>query len=229
MNTSLQNLPPMVLALQANFGSVERWHSEFVALCSVQRAPAGWVRLDFVPSAGALVNRWVADAAPTGAEREPLLQFAPCEGSDAEAWVDDIDWVPAYQRYQLAVDAASEPHGVAADGLSGAVVLDVRRAGVFEQAQTLLPGARWCDPATVGHWARTLPAERTIVVYCVYGHEVGRATALRLRALGLQARYLRGGIDGWTAAGGPLENKQGAAAATLNPTSPSDNARPRSG
>ena len=149
---------------------------------------------------------------------------------DAEAWVDDIDWAIAYQRYQLAVDAASEPHGVGADDLSCAVVLDVRRAGVFKQAQTLLPGARWFDPATVGCWACELPAEHPIVVYCVYGHEVGRATALRLRAQSLPARYLRGGIDGWTAAGGPLEKQeQGALAAALNPATPSGNARPQSG
>ena len=69
MNTSFQNVQAIKLALQANFGSVERWRSQFVALCSAQRGPAGQVRLDFVPSAGALVNRWVADAAPTGAER----------------------------------------------------------------------------------------------------------------------------------------------------------------
>jgi Fe-Mn family superoxide dismutase len=31
----------------------------------------------------------------------------------------------------------------------------------------------------------------------VYGHEVGRATALRLRAAGIDAHFLRGGIDGW--------------------------------
>jgi Fe-Mn family superoxide dismutase len=46
-----------------------------------------------------------------------------------------------------------------------------------------------------------------VIVYCVYGHEVGRATALRLRAAGLKARYLRGGIDGWQTAGRALNPK----------------------
>lgn len=49
-------------------------------------------------------------------------------------------------------------------------------------------------------WAAELADERDVVVYCVYGHEVSRATALRLRAAGLHARYLRGGIDGWPSA-----------------------------
>ena len=114
-------------------------------------------------------------------------------------------------------------------GLPLHVLLDVRRAGVYEQASTLLPSARWRNPAAVGGWARELPADRKIVVYCVHGHEISRATALRLRAQGLRARYLQGGIAGWQAAGRPLEVKQNAAAPTLTPGSPSDNARPRSG
>ena len=50
-------------------------------------------------------------------------------------------------------------------------------------------------------------AGREVVVYCIYGHEVGRSTAMRLRAAGLNARYLRGGINDWQAAGRPLLDK----------------------
>ena len=78
---------------------------------------------------------------------------------------------------------------------------------MFDKAQTLIPGAKWRDPAEVDTWARDLPLDEEIVVYCVYGHEVGRATALRLRAQGLKARFLRGGIDGWQAAGRPVDPK----------------------
>ena len=44
-------------------------------------------------------------------------------------------------------------------------------------------------------------------MYCVYGHEVGRRTAMRLRALGVDARFLEGGIDAWQCAGRPLQAK----------------------
>jgi Fe-Mn family superoxide dismutase len=78
---------------------------------------------------------------------------------------------------------------------------------VYEQARTIIHGARWRDPAAVASWGAELPAERDVVVYCVHGHEVSRATAVRLRAAGVQARYLRGGIEGWQARGFALADK----------------------
>jgi len=56
-------------------------------------------------------------------------------------------------------------------------------------------------------WAEELPANRPVVVCCVYGHEVGRATAVRLRVAGIDARILEGGIDGWINAARPVVEK----------------------
>jgi len=84
----------------------------------------------------------------------------------------------------------------------------VRRSGVFDQARQMLPAANWRDPSKVDEWSRSLNPEREIVVYCVYGHEVGRSTAMRLRAQGLKARFLLGGIDAWQAAGLPVVDKR---------------------
>jgi Fe-Mn family superoxide dismutase len=113
-----------------------------------------------------------------------------------------------YERYQAAVEASSEPFAATADDLAGAHVLDVRRAGVFDQADALIPGAEWRDPAHVNDWSAQLPKDKPVMVYCVYGHEVGRSTTMRLRAAGVNARFLSGGIDGWKAAGRPLATKQ---------------------
>ena len=71
----------------------------------------------------------------------------------------------------------------------------------------MIPGARWADPAAVGTWAAPLPADRAVLVYCIHGHEGSRATAMRLRAAGVSARYLAGGIDGWQAASRPVVDK----------------------
>jgi len=194
--------PAMALALQANFGSIAGWRTEFVALAATRQADARWLTLTFEPREGTLVHRRDSSGVPILA-----LDLHAHPATDAETLVERICWTAVYERYQLAVHDASEPFGADPDQLGGARVLDVRRAGVFESAASLLPGARWRDPGTVGAWAGELPGDQPVVVYCVYGHEVGRATALRLRAHGIPARFLRGGIDAWQAAGRPTEPK----------------------
>ena len=213
-------VPAMALALTANFGSVERWREEFVAMGKALAGGSGWVLLMFQAREGTLVNAWSADHTHALAGGVPILaldmyehayhlDFGAAAGPYVDAFMANIGWALVYERYQNAVHAASEPFSASPDDLTGAVLLDVRRAGMFEQAKTMLPGARWCDPASIGTWARELPADAAVVVYCVYGHEVGRATAMRLRAAGLNARYLQGGIDGWQNAGRPLDHKTG--------------------
>jgi Fe-Mn family superoxide dismutase len=219
-STTTVMTPAMALALAGSFGSVERWREEFVAMGKALGGGSGWVLLSFQPREGTLVNQWAADHTDALAGATPILALDMYEhayhldhGAAAADYVDafmaHIDWSKVYKRYQQAVHAASE--ACAADlaqlNLSETLVLDVRREGMFEQAQTMLPEARWCDPAKVSDWAAELPAGREVVVYCVYGHEVGRVTAMKLRALGVKASYLPGGIDGWAAAGKPLQAK----------------------
>lgn len=204
--------PAMKLALDANFGSVERWREEFVAMGKAAGGESGWVLLCFQTREGTLVNQWAADDTHALAGGMPILaldmyehayqmEFGAATGAYVDAFMANINWAAVYLRYQLAVHAASEAFGATQDDAASALLLDVRRASVFEQASTMLPGARWCDPAAVTAWSGVLPADREVVVYCVYGHEVGRSTAMRLRAAGLKARYLRGGLDGWQATG----------------------------
>jgi len=135
------------------------------------------------------------------------MDYGAVAGGYVNAFMDNLDWAQVYARYQPAVHAASEPFGAKSDELAEAVLLDVRRFGMYQQAATTIPGARWRDPARVDEWCAELPTDREVVVYCVYGHEVGRSTAMRLRAAGLKARFLRGGIDGWQTAGRPLAPK----------------------
>jgi Fe-Mn family superoxide dismutase len=209
--------PAMELALQASFGSFGRWREEFRAMGQALGGGSGWVLVMFQPD-GTLVNQWAGDHTQVLAGGIPILaldmyehayhmDFGAAAGSYVDAFMKNIAWQSVYERYQQAVHGASEPYGATHDDVAGALVLDVRRAGVFEQATTQLAGAHWQDPAAVEAWAPTLPADREVVVYCVYGHEVGRAMALRLRAAGLRVRFLRGGFDGWQAAGGAIQAK----------------------
>lgn len=207
--------PAMALALEAGFGSVERWRDEFVAMADAPEGRSGWRVLALRPLEGRLVNRCCAGRAQDLVGDVPLLALALAMDGNAgraepgavaktanvDAFLGNVAWAGVYARYRAAVDAATESLGASPGELEGALLVDVRRAGVFAQASAMLADAHWRDPAHVARWAGALPADREIVVYCVYGHEVGRATALRLRAAGLRARYLRGGIDGWQAEG----------------------------
>jgi Fe-Mn family superoxide dismutase len=210
--------PAMVLALQSSFGSFERWREEFVAMGRALGGGSGWVLLTFQPREGTLVNQWAADHAHAVAGGIPVLaldmyehsyhlDFGAAAGKYVDAFMDNIHWGKVYARYRLAVEGASDGLVATHDDVKGAHLLDVRRAGVFEQAHTVIPGAIWRDPQAVESWSRALPAGEPVVVYCVYGHEVGRSTAMRLRAGGIDARFLRGGIDGWQAAGRELVPK----------------------
>jgi len=49
--------------------------------------------------------------------------------------------------------------------------------------------------------------DRPVVCYCVCGHEVSQGASEELRRLGIDARYLEGGTDGWKATGGRLAPK----------------------
>lgn len=87
-------------------------------------------------------------------------------------------------------------------------MLDVRRKRVFEKAKAVLPGAQWRDPDRVADWCDSVPKDKPVVVYCIYGHEVGRSTALALRARGVDARFLEGGMEAWQQAGRPTDAKE---------------------
>lgn len=197
--TPTPSLPPMApaweLALQANFGGVAQWRDDFAA-----KAGTGGVRLCFLPGEGRLANQSVSDA-----EAVTLLAFERDTPTDIGAFIANIDWEPVYAGYQHAVHEASEAFALAQAAVQGQLLLDVRRAGVYAASPRCIAGASWRDPAQVAQWAAELPAGREVIVYCVYGHEVGRATALRLRAAGVNAHFLSGGIDAWQAAGLPLD------------------------
>ena len=110
------------------------------------------------------------------------------------------------------MDAAIKPAALQSDleGHRAPLVIDVRKTPAFHAASDMIAGALRRDPAQVKSWARELPSASSIVVYCVHGHEVSQGVAEALRAAGISARYLAGGIEeGWKAAGGSLIRKAG--------------------
>lgn len=83
-------------------------------------------------------------------------------------------------------------------------LLDVRRERARREDGTELGGARWLDPAAWLDWKDDVPADRPAVLYCAHGHEISQGLTAALRAMGVDARHLDGGIAAWKAAGRPV-------------------------
>lgn len=203
----------LAVAMERDFGSVDRWRSEFTALAKAMGGGSGWALLSWSTREARLVNHWAADHTHLLAGATPVLALDMYEhayhmdfGAHAAAYVDtfmrNILWNAVFVRYGAAVAAASQDWGAG----SGAVndtpqVVDVRRAQTYAAAPDQLAGAVWCDPAKVAEWSQQFDRTKPLLVYCAHGLDIGRSTALALRARGFDARFLCGGIEAWRSAG----------------------------
>ena len=66
----------------------------------------------------------------------------------------------------------------------------------------MMHGASWRDPDRIDEWSATLSADEPVFVYCAYGYAVGCGVTATLRERGFDAKYVRGGLSAWYAAGG---------------------------
>ena len=83
------------------------------------------------------------------------------------------------------------------------LVIDVRREAAFAGSPHLVCGSIHRNPEKIANWSAEMPPGKSIVVACVHGHEVSQNAAADLRAAGLDARPLSGGVEGWIEAGYP--------------------------
>ena len=207
------------VGLKRDFGSFERWSAEFTGLATALGGGSGWALFSWSARENRLLNHWAADHTHLLAGATPILALDMYEhsyhrdfGANAKAYVaafmENVDWDGVALRYAAAVEASTGALAISAAEIQGAKSkrIDVRRKGAFESAPDLIEGAEWRDPEKVDDWAGEL-AGVEVVVYCVYGHEVGQSTAARLRDAGVPARYLVGGIEDWKAAGRPVKEK----------------------
>jgi len=93
--------PAMRLALDANFGSFERWREDFVKCASAR--DSAWTLLAFQSNEGTLTNQWSNDHThPRGV---PILALDTRDRDAAriDEFLGGIDWARVYERYQAAV------------------------------------------------------------------------------------------------------------------------------
>jgi len=98
-------------ALARDFGSYERWRSEFMAMGKALGGGSGWVLLSWSPRDGKLVNQWASDHCHTLAGGTPIVALDMYEhsyhidfGAKAATYVDTfmetIRWANVDRLFQ---------------------------------------------------------------------------------------------------------------------------------
>jgi len=216
-------------ALTRDFGSVERWRTEFVAMAQGLGGGSGWVVLTYVPRDKRLVNQYAAEhtqAIPGGVpivaldmyEHAYHIDFGANVKAYVAAFMRNIDWKSANDRYEDAQRAAAprplvqpefahipsvalEEVKAMIDGGGNVQIIDARPASYAYRTQEIVEGATWRDPEKLQEWVKELSKSEPVVVYCAYGFHVGCRMAGALRDAGFDARYMEGGHSGLKALG----------------------------
>jgi Fe-Mn family superoxide dismutase len=222
----------MAAALARDFGSVDRWRREFMALAEGLSGGSGWVLLAYLPRDGRLINQAGADHGQNLAGAIPILAIDMYEhayhidfGTNAQAYVAafmrNIDWAAVQGRYEDAAKVAPPrallqkefadvpamaPEEVKAmlDAGESIQVIDARPRHYTTRSSEIMEGAMWRDPERLDDWIGELSKEKPVVTYCVYGFHIGCQTAIALRKAGFDARYMAGGHYAWKAIGGKV-------------------------
>ena len=100
-------------AIARDFGSFERWRTEFAAMGKAEGGGSGWVILAYSPRDKRLVNQWAADHTTTLAGGRPVMvldmyehayhmDYGAAAAKYVDAFMEAIRWdnaVKAYDRY----------------------------------------------------------------------------------------------------------------------------------
>jgi superoxide dismutase, Fe-Mn family len=229
-----RKLPEVIAgAIAHDFGSVDRWRNEFVALATALAGSSGWVLLTYVPRDGRLINQTASDHGENITGGIPILALDMYEhayqlefGANATAYIAafmrNIEWNAVQTRYQDAVKVQpprrleqpqfADVQSITAEEVkamldSGAPVqiIDTRPKHYTTKAQDMMQGATWRDPERVEDWIGALSKTEPVVTFCVYGFHIGCETAATLRKAGFDARYMAGGHYAWKAIKGPVK------------------------
>jgi Fe-Mn family superoxide dismutase len=223
----------MSAVLARDFGSVLRWKDEFVAMGNALAGGSGWVVLVYLPRDRRLINQYATEHNQAVAGGIPLLALDMYEhayhldyGANAKAYVDifmrNVDWKTLYGRYEEAAKVGGlrpleqpefgdlpsvgvEEVKAMLDSSQAVQVVDARPRASVSWTQEVIQGATWRDPERVPEWVGELSKSEPVVVYCSYGFHVGCKTAIKLRNLGFDAKFMQGGHSAWKAIGGSVK------------------------
>ena len=97
-------------ALARDFGSIERWKSEFSAIGKAEGGGSGWTILAYSPRDKRLINQWAADHTTTVADGRPIvvldmyehayhMDYGAKAGAYVDAFMEAIHWENAMEQY----------------------------------------------------------------------------------------------------------------------------------
>jgi Fe-Mn family superoxide dismutase len=223
---------PMSEALARDFGTAQRWRTEFSAMGYALGGGSGWILLSWMPRDGRLINQYATEHSQSVAGGIPVLALDMYEhayhidfGANVKAYVDtflrNVDWQAVWGRFEDATKVApprplvqQEFGDLPAVGVEDVMamlatgkplqLIDTRPKHFVSRTQDIAEGVTWRDPERVREWMAELSKETPVVVYCAYGFHVGCRTAIALRDAGFDASYMKVGHSGWKAAGGPI-------------------------
>lgn len=225
-----QRTEAMAGVLARDFGSANRWRDEFVAMGNALAGGSGWVLLVYVPRDRRLVNQYASEHSQAVAGGIPILALDMYEhayhidfGANAKAYVDtfmrNVDWKALQARYEdaarvepprpLAQPEFGDLPAVGVEEVKAMLdsgkpvqIVDARPRHFVSRTQDIMQGATWRDPERVEEWVGELSKSDPVVVFCAYGFHVGCKTAIKLRDLGFDAKFMTGGHSAWKAIGG---------------------------
>jgi len=219
----------MRATLEEHFGSVAAWRREFVGAAQSLAGGSGWALLGWSRRQGRLYNQIAVDHTQAAVDTAPVLVLDMYEhayhidfGANATAYVDafmrNVDWAAVTRRIGAAsADRPLPPDdpvdhslpSLSVEELAARLakgepvqVLDARPRHHISRTVDLMQGAVWRDPDRVDEWIGELSPNEPVAVYCAYGFHVGCNVTRTLRERGFDARYVRGGVSAWYAAGG---------------------------
>jgi superoxide dismutase, Fe-Mn family len=220
-------------AIVRDFGSVDRWRHEYVALATALAGSSGWVLLTYVPRDGRLINQTASDHGQNIAGGIPILALDMYEhayqlefGANAAAYIAafmrNIDWNAVQARFEdaskvqpprpLVQNQFADLPSITTEEIKAMVdsgvlvqIIDTRPKHYSTRAQDMMAGAVWRDPERVDDWIGELSKTAPVVTFCVYGFHIGCETAATLRKAGFDARYMAGGHYAWKAIKGPVK------------------------
>jgi Fe-Mn family superoxide dismutase len=219
---------PLAGALEQQFGSLANWKRDFVPLARALTGGSGWAVLSYSRHDAQLHNQLALDDSQALADGVPLLALDMYEhayqrefGANASAYIDafmrNVDWAAVARRFSHATEARSPSASTGDETIPSITVeellaarargeplqiIDARPRFHVTRSSDMMAEAMYRDPDRVYDWVNELSAETPVVVYCAYGFNVGCGVAATLRSRGLDARYLKGGLSAWYAAGG---------------------------